>query len=172
MDQKMSDALNAHLNVEFYSAHYYLAMSAYYHSIDLNGFAGWMRAQAQEELVHAMKFFDFINSREGRILLADIKVPPTSWEGPSAAFGDALKHEQEVTEKIYRLVDLALEKRDHATSNFLQWFVTEQVEEEATAKQIVQQLKLVGGDGNGLFLMDRELGRRSGEAETEPGPAE
>lgn len=163
IDRKMLDALNEHLNVEYYSAYYYLAMSAYFHDTDLNGMASWMRVQYQEELAHAGRFFDFIADREGTISLKPIEAPPQAWDGPLAVFEDALAHEKSVTQRIYELVDLSLEMRDHASNTFLQWFVTEQVEEEATASEIIQQLKLVGGDGNGLFLLDRELGQRSPE---------
>ena len=161
MQPKMLEALNEHLNVEFYSAYYYLSMSAYFHDTDFNGFGQWMRTQYQEELAHAGKFYDFINDRDGRVTLTEIQTPPHQWDSPLAVFEDALSHEKDVTQKIYELVDLSLEMRDHATNTFLQWFVTEQVEEEATASEIIQQLKLVGNDGNGLFLMDRELGQRT-----------
>ena len=157
---KMLDAMNEHLNVEFYSAYYYLGMSAHFHDADLNGFGSWMRLQFQEELAHADKFFEFINDREGIIDLKLIDAPPKKWDSPLDVFQKALAHEQMVTQKIYDLVDLSLEIRDHATNTFLRWFVTEQVEEEFTASEIIQQLKLVGNDGNGLFLMDRELGQR------------
>ena len=157
---KMLEAFNKHLNSEKYSAYYYLSMSAFFHDKDLNGFATWMRTQYQEELAHAAKFFDFINDREGVVDLPAIESPPSEWDSPLNVFEDALKHEQGVTQKIYGLVDLSLEHRDHASNSFLQWFVTEQVEEEATVTEIIQQLKLVGNDGNGLFLMDRELGQR------------
>jgi ferritin len=164
----MLEAFNEHLNVEFFSAYYYLSMSAYFHNNDLNGFARWMRAQYEEELVHAGKFYDFINNRDGLVHLSQIATPPHKWDNPQDVFEDALKHEQEVTQKIYDLVDLSLEMRDHASNTFLQWFVTEQVEEESTASEIIQQLKLVGNDGNGLFLMDRELGQRGAQPEAAP----
>jgi ferritin len=157
---RMLEAFNEHLNVEYFSAYYYLSMSAHFHKADLNGFAQWMRVQYDEELVHAGKFFDFINDRDGVVSLTQIDTPPQEWDSPIVVFKDALKHEQEVTKKIYSLVDLSLEIRDHASNTFLQWFVTEQVEEESTASEIIQQLKLVGDDGNGLFLLDRELGQR------------
>lgn len=160
MQPKMLEALNEHLNEEFFSAYYYLSMSAYFHDTDFNGFGQWMRMQYQEELAHAAKFYDFINDRGGKVTLTEIQTPPHAWDSPLAVFEDALSHEKEVTQKIYKLVDLSLEMRDHAANTFLQWFVTEQVEEESTATEIMQQLKLVGDDGNGLFLMDRELGQR------------
>ena len=165
---KMLEAMNEHLNVEYYSAYYYLSMSAYFHDSNLNGLGSWMRMQYQEELIHAGKFYDFINDRDGAVKLQQIAAPPNKWDSPLDVFQDALKHEQEVTQKIYDLVDLSLEMRDHASNTFLQWFVTEQVEEEATASEIIQQLKLVGNDGNGLFLLDRELGQR-GPAAAEEG---
>ncbi len=163
---KIQQALNGQLNAEFYAAYHYLAMSAYFHSINLGGFATWMRTQAQEELMHAMRIYDFINDREGDIQLQEINAPSMKWDGPRAAFEDAYEHEKEVTEQINRLVDLSLEMRDHATNTFLQWFVTEQVEEEATASEIFHKLKLVGNDGNGLFLLDRDMGQRTSD-ETE-----
>ncbi len=166
---RMLEAFNEHLNSEFFSAYYYLAMSAHFHDTDLNGFGTWMRMQYQEELAHAGKFYDFINDREGVVELRPIAAPPQKWESPLHAFEDALKHEQEVTQRIYGLVDLSLEMRDHASNTFLQWFVTEQVEEESTASEIIQQLKLVGNDGNGLFLMDRELGQRQAADEVTEG---
>lgn len=135
-------------------------MSAYFLSINLKGFANWMRVQAQEELTHAMKFFDFINERSGRISLLEAKAPPKEWESPLAAFEDAYEHEQFVSSRINQLVDLSLEERDHASNNFLQWFVSEQVEEEASVDEVAQKLKLIGGDGGGLFMLDQELGQR------------
>jgi len=168
MQPIMLETLNKQLNVEYYSAYYYLSMSAHFHDTDLNGLGQWMRMQYQEELAHAAKFFDFINDRDGKVTLTQIETPPHAWDGPLSVFEDALKHEQEVTQKIYDLVDLSLEIRDHATNTFLQWFVTEQVEEESTASEIIQQLKLVGSDGNGLFLLDRELGMRAPASEASP----
>ncbi|MDE2998183.1 MAG: ferritin [Gemmatimonadota bacterium] len=154
-------ALNQQLNSELYASYYYLSMSAYFHATNLTGFASWMRAQAQEELIHAMKIYDFINDREGEIALTTVAAPTRHWDDSLAAFEDAYRHEKAVTAQIYDLVDLSVEERDHATNTFLQWFVTEQVEEEATASDIVNKLKLVGNDGNGLFLLDRDLGTRN-----------
>jgi ferritin len=165
IDKRIQDALNEQLNAEFFASYYYLSMSAFFKETDFDGFATWMRGQAQEELSHAMKIFDFINDREGVVELAEIKAPTLTWDGPLTAFEDAYTHEKEVTEQIYRLVDMSLEKRDHATNTFLQWFVTEQVEEESAANDIVNKLKLVGNDGNGLFLLDRDLGERGTQEE-------
>ena len=131
-------------------------MSAYFQSINLPGFANWMRVQTQEELVHAMKFYDFINERGGRVTLQQVEAPPTEWSSPLDVFENAYKHERKVTD----LVSLAFGEGDHATSIFLQWFVTEQVEEEASADEVVQKLKLVGDASGGLFMLDREMGQR------------
>ncbi len=160
LGEKIQDALNGQLNWEFYSSYLYLAMSACFHSINLEGFASWMRVQALEELYHAMKFYSFIEERGGRVTLVEVGKPPTEWASPLAAFEDAFGHEQGVTSRINNLVDLALSEKDHATNNFLQWFVSEQVEEEASIDEVIQNLKLVEGQGNGLFMIDRELAQR------------
>lgn len=157
---KMQDALNGQLNSELYSSYLYLSMAAYFQALNLGGFANWMRVQVQEELMHAMKFYDYINEREGRIVLQPVEGPPPEWDSPLAAFEHAYRHEQEVSVLINNLVNLAIEEKDHATNNFLQWFVSEQVEEEASFNEVVQRLKLVGHDATGLFLIDRELSQR------------
>lgn len=157
---KMQDAINDQINYELYSAYIYLSMSAYYLSINLPGFANWMHVQAQEEMFHAMKFYGFVNGRGGRVTLTTIAGPETSWENPSSPFIDALLHEQKVTTRINNLVNMAIEERDHASNIFLQWFITEQVEEEANAEAIIRQLELIGNDKSGLFMIDRELGLR------------
>jgi len=158
---KILQSLNAQINLEYHSSYSYLAMSKYFLEQNLNGFASWMRVQAQEELIHAMKIFDFINERDGTIQFADIKQPRQQWDTPLDAFEDALTNEKSVSESIYDIVDLSLSERDHATNAFLQWFVSEQVEEESLIKEVIDNLKLVGNDGNGLFLLDRDLGQRS-----------
>ena len=160
VNNKIEGALNQQLNAELYSSYLYLSMSAYFQSINLPGFANWMRVQAQEELVHAMKFYDFINERGGRVMLQQVKAPPAEWSSPLDVFENAYKHEQKVTGLINDLVNLAVGERDHATNIFLQWFVTEQVEEEASADEVVQKLKLVGDDSGGLFMLDGEMGQR------------
>lgn len=159
LTQKIGDALNRQMNRELFSGYLYLSMSAYFESSNLPGFASWMKIQVQEEMVHSMKFFGFINERDGRALMQDIEAPQTRWESPAAAFADALKHEQMVTGLINDLVDLSIEEKDHATNSFLQWFVTEQVEEESTANDVLQKIKLAG-DGAGLFMLDQQLGQR------------
>ena len=160
ISKKVQDALNRQCNREMYSAYLYLSMSAYFQSLNLKGFANWMRVQTQEEMVHAMKFYDHINERNGRVTLQPVDGPPTEWASPLAVFEAAYKHEQNVTGLINDLVSLAVSEKDNATNIFLQWFVTEQVEEEASADEIVQQLKLIGDDANGLFMLDRELAQR------------
>jgi ferritin len=158
--KNIQTALNNQLTAELYSSYLYLSMSAYFQSVSLPGFANWMRVQAQEELVHAMKFYDFINERGGRVTLQPVEGPPTQWSSPLDAFENAYKHEQKVTGLINDLVNLAIKEGDHATNIFLQWFVTEQVEEEASADEVVQKLKLMGGAKGGLFMLDREMGQR------------
>jgi len=160
ISEKMQDALNGQLNAELYSAYLYVSMSAYFESMNLRGFANWMRVQAQEEVVHAYKFYSHLNERGGRVILPQIDGPPTEWDSPLAAFEAVYEHEQKVTGLINDLVDLAVAERDHATNNFLQWFVTEQVEEEASASEVVEGLKLIGDAKAELFMLDRELGQR------------
>ena len=160
ISKKMEGALNAQVNAELYSAYLYLSMESYFKSLNLNGFANWMRVQTQEEVSHAMKIYDFINERGGRALLKGIEGPPTKWKSPLAVFEAAYAHEQKVTGLINDLVDLAIKEKDHATNSFLQWFVNEQVEEEASADEIVQQLKMMENAPGGMFMLDRELGQR------------
>ena len=160
ISDKIQEAFNEQINAELYSSYLYLAMSAYFESTGLPGFANWMRCQAQEEVVHAMKFYSFICERGGTVKLGAIDGPPIKWESPLGVFEEAYAHEQKVTGLINGLVDLAIEEKDHASNNFLQWFVAEQVEEEASADEVVQKIKLAGERGGGLFMVDRELGQR------------
>jgi ferritin len=161
LSEKMENALNGQLNAEMYSGYLYLSMNAYFKSINLDGFANWMHYQAQEELAHAMKFYDFIISRGGRVKLAQVDAPPNTWDSPLAIFEATLEHEQKVTGLINDLVELALAEHDHASNIFLQWFVSEQVEEEENVGGVLEQLKLMGEAKGGLFMMDRELAKRS-----------
>ncbi len=156
----MVNAINKQLNAELYSAYLYLSMGAYFESIDLSGFANWMRVQAQEELSHAMKFYDHLVQRGARVTLGVIEAPPTEWDSPLAVFDHVYKHEQMVTGLINKLVDLAISLSDHATHNFLQWYVAEQVEEEESASGVLQKVKLAGDDSSGLLMLDQELARR------------
>ena len=160
LSEKMQEKLNSQLNAELYSAYLYLSMSAYFESLNLPGFANWMRVQAREEQMHAEKFFDHINERDGRVSLRPIDGPPTTWTSPLAVFEEVYRHEQKVTGLINSLVSASLKESDHATNSFLQWFVTEQVEEESSAQKVLQSLKLVGKDGAGLLMLDRELAQR------------
>lgn len=158
--KNVQEALNEQLNAELYSSYLYLSMSAYFDSINLSGAKQWMHVQAMEELVHAMKFYNFINERNGRVVLKSIETPPMQWDSPLVAFEAAYQHEQKVTGLINDLVNLAVAENDHATNIFLQWFVTEQVEEEMSTDEVVQKLKLVGDAPGQLFMVDRELGLR------------
>ena len=157
---KIEKALNDQINAEMYSSYLYLSMSSYFSSINLNGFATWMRVQAQEELMHAMKFYDYVIERGGRVTVKAIEAPPAEWDSPLKVFEHVYTHEQKVTGLINDLVNLAIAEKDHATTAFLQWFVTEQVEEESSADEIVQKVKLVGDQGAGLLMLDQELGQR------------
>ncbi len=157
---KMLKALNDQVNAEMSSSYLYLSMESYFQSVSLSGFASWMRGQVQEELFHGMKIYDYICERGGRVVLDTIKKPDASWKSPLAAFKHVLKHEELVTSLINDLMDLAIAEKDHATQNFLQWFVAEQVEEEASVGEIVDKLKLIKDDTSGLFLLDAELGKR------------
>ncbi len=156
----MQNAMNDQVTAEFYSAHLYLSMSAYLESIDVPGFANWMRIQYQEEVTHAEKLLAYVIERDGRAIIKSFDSLPTEWNSALAAFEDAYAHEQKVTGLINNLMDIAISEKDHASQVFLQWFVNEQVEEEASVKAIIQQLKLLGDSKSGLFQVDRELGQR------------
>ena len=166
ISQKMQDALNAQLNAEFYSAYLYLSMSNYFESIGLKGLAHWMRMQWDEEQIHTLKLNDFVNERGGRVILSQVESPPSDWSSPLAVFEATAEHEYKVTGLINDLVNVAIEENDHATRNFLMWFVDEQVEEEASVDEVLQKLKLIGDSGQGLFMLDEQLGQR-----TPPAPA-
>jgi ferritin len=160
ISKKMEAALNGQINAETYSAYLYLSMAAYFESVNLPGFAHWMKVQTQEEMVHALKFYNFIQDRGGKVALAAIAAPKTEWKSAADAFGDAYKHEQKVTAMINGLVELAQKEKDKAADTFLQWFVTEQVEEEKSPYDILQQLKMAGNNPSALLMLDRELGAR------------
>ncbi|HPD97070.1 MAG TPA: ferritin [Synergistales bacterium] len=158
--KKMQDALNRQINEELFSSYLYLAMSADFQTKNLTGAAAWMSLQAEEERTHAMKFFHYLIERGGEVELLPIDKPQKSWKTPLDAFRDAEKHEQHITACINSLADLAVEEKDYATQNLLQWFVNEQVEEEASVGEVVAKLEMVSDSRNGLFMMDRELGKR------------
>ena len=165
LHERMEAALNEQINAELYSAYLYLAMSAQFEDMNLPGFANWMRVQFQEEQVHAMKFFDYVVERGGRVRLAPIEGPQAEWDSPLSMYEAAYEHEVKVTGLINKLVDLSTELKDHATNNVLQWFVAEQVEEEASTDGIRQQLKMVGDNPHALFMIDKELAGRTLGAE-------
>ncbi|HNR26688.1 MAG TPA: ferritin, partial [Methanobacteriaceae archaeon] len=158
LDERMEEALNYQLNRELYSGYLYLAMAAYFDDQDLPGFANWMRIQAQEELSHAMKFYDYLVRRGGRAVMDAIEAPENEWESAVAVFEQVYQHEQMVTGLIHKLVDLALELSDHATNNFLQWFVAEQVEEEESSSGVLHKVKMASQSRSGLYMLDQELG--------------
>ena len=160
LDERMEEALNYQLNRELYSGYLYLAMAAYFDDQDLPGFANWMRIQAQEELSHAMKFYDYLVRRGGRAVMDAIEAPENEWESAVAVFEQVYQHEQMVTGLIHKLVDLALELSDHATNNFLQWFVAEQVEEEESSSGVLHKVKMASQSRSGLYMLDQELGQR------------
>ena len=157
---KIETAFNDQMNFEMYSANIYLSMATWFDAKNLAGIANWMKVQYQEEMFHAMKFYDFINERGGRVLIKGIAEPSSEWDSPQAAFEGALAHERIVSGRINGLVTMAAAEKDHASVNFLQWFIAEQVEEESSVDAVAQQLKLVEGAPGGLFMLDRELGLR------------
>lgn len=160
VSKKMQDALNGQMNAELYSAYLYLAMAAYYEDTDLPGFANWMRVQAQEEMTHAMKFYDYLVQRGARVVLDTIEKPPFEWESPLNVSEHVLEHEKKVTGLINDLVNLAMEEKDHATNNFLQWYVAEQVEEEESVGSVLQKVRLAADSSSGLLMVDSELAQR------------
>ncbi len=160
LSEKMRDALNTQINREIYSAYLYLSMSAYSTYIGLKGFANWFMVQYNEEMSHAMKLYDYVNNQGGQVKLMAIDEPPTAFESVLDMFEKTLTHEKKVTAYINELVDIAIEEHDHATGIFLQWFVTEQIEEEGNDNDIIARLKLIGEDGNGLLMLDKELAAR------------
>lgn len=158
---KMAEALNQQLNNELFSAYLYLSMSAYSTYLGLTGFANWFRVQYQEETAHAMKFYHYLLDQGEQVHLKAIAQPAAEFTSPLEMFEKTLQHEQFITKCINDLVDLAMAEKDHATSIFLQWFVTEQIEEEGNDNEIIAKLKLVGNAGNGLFMLDKELAARA-----------
>jgi ferritin len=160
ISKKMQAAFNDQIGAEIFSAHLYLSMAAYLESADLPGLASWMRIQYQEEVSHGIKMFEYLIERDGRAVVPAIEAPQSEWSGVLNVFEAVWDHEQKVTGLINNMVEVALTERDHAANIFLQWFVNEQVEEEATARGIVQQLKMLGDSKAGLFQIDRELGAR------------
>ncbi len=163
----MEKALNDQINAEFFSAYLYLSMAAYFEDRNLSGCAHWMELQYQEESEHAMKIYKYINDRGGRVQLNLIETPQAQWETPLTAFEAAYKHEQYITGRINDLMKLAVELNDFATQSFLQWYLDEQVEEEANVDEIVQSFHLMNNDKRGLFMLDRELKQRQTSPDTD-----
>lgn len=164
LSQKLQAALNDQINAELESAYVYLAMAAHFEASNLTGSAGWMRRQAREEVAHAMKIFDFVNDRGGRVTLAAIAQPPSQFGSAVDVWEQVLKHEQHVTERIHQLCALAEAEKDYPAQTMLQWFVTEQVEEEKSAKTVLEQARMIGSSSSAIYFLDRHLGK---EAEKE-----
>ena len=160
LSKTLHEAMNQHFKSELYAAHLYLSMSAYCDSVNLSGFAHWMLVQAEEERGHAMRFYGFIRDRGGRVIVPSVEQPPIEFTSPLDVFEQALAHERQVAARINELYGLALQEKDYASQAFLQWFVTEQVEEDRLLSQLVETLKLAGDNGAALLMLDRELGAR------------
>jgi ferritin len=160
LSPKLEEALNNQMNNEFYSEFEYLSMAAYFHDMDLDGIANYFHVQAQEEHFHAMKIYNFINSKGGKIVLKAIKAPTTNFESPVGVFKTALDHEMFVTKSINKLMDVAIKENDHAVNSFLRWYVDEQVEEESLATKSLNRIKITGGKGEGLLIIDQEFAQR------------
>jgi ferritin len=161
LNSTVQEAINEQIKNELYSAYLYLAMSAHFEAANLPGIAKWMRLQSNEEVAHAMKFFDFVNDRGGRVTLKAIDQPPSQWRTPLVAFEQVYEHEQKVTAMIYKLFEVATKENDYPTQVMLHWFVDEQVEEEKNASTIVEQLRLIGDHPGALIMLDHHLGERS-----------
>ncbi len=161
ISEKIQQAFNDQVNAELFSAYLYLSMHHYFQAEGLPGFANWMYVQTLEEMTHAQKFFDFVNERNGRVILKAIETPQSEWESPLDAFKDALKHEEYITGQINDLLKLSRDENDYAAESFLKWFIDEQVEEEASVQEIIDKLKLMAESGHGLYIIDRELAQRT-----------
>ncbi|WP_421919400.1 ferritin [Marinifilum sp.] len=161
INKNVEKILNEQINEEFWSAYFYLSMSNYFNANGMPGFANWMKVQFEEETFHAMKMLDYINERGGRVILKPIPEVPSEWDGVVNVFEETLAHEEKVTSLIHECVNVAIAEKDHATVNLLQWFVDEQVEEEAGVTEILDQLRMFEGKGHGLYMMDKEFKARS-----------
>ncbi len=160
MDKKLQDALNTQLKNEMYSAYLYLSMAAFFESKNLPGFSHWMKVQAKEEQGHGMKFFDFLNDRGARVILQEIPQPPSDFSSAQEIFEETLEHEKNVTGLLNQLYELSIEVNDNAAAIFLQWFITEQIDEEKNPTLILETLKLIKPDSAALIMLDRELAKR------------
>ncbi len=164
---RLQDAINQQINSEMYSAHLYLSMAAYFETLSLTGFAHWMRMQFEEETSHALKLFDYVNDRNGRVALRAIEQPPVEFESPHSVMRLALEHERLVTNMINDLYTLAVSERDYPSHVLLEWFVSEQVEEEKALTEIVDHMDIIRDDGAGLLILDARLGDRTAEESAE-----
>ncbi|MDP4144870.1 MAG: ferritin [Bacillota bacterium] len=153
--------LNSQTNYEFASAHLYLAMQAYCEAQDLPGFSNFFKVQVEEEKFHAMRFFNYINQMNGRVIITSINEPQNEFGSMLELFKETLKHEQEITQRIYNLMNIATEEREHATISFLKWFIDEQVEEETTVTNVIKRLERIGDDPAALYMLDQELAQRT-----------
>lgn len=160
ISKKLQDAINAQINAEFWSAYLYLSMAMHFENEGHAGMANWFRIQFREEQAHAEIFMNYLNSRGGRVELAPIAEVPTKWDSPLAAFEHTLTHEEKVTSLINEIYAIAVEEKDYATCNKLDWFVSEQVEEEETARGLIDRLKLIGDNGLALYTVNQELATR------------
>jgi len=160
LSKTMENAINKQIQAEYYSSYMYLAMAAYCDSVNMPGYAHWMREQAEEELEHALKFYHYIVERGGRVVLEAIEQPPVEYDSLLAVAEATYAHEQKVTSLIHSLYEVSVAEKDYASQVFLQWYIKEQVEEEDNARTIVDQFKVVGDHPNGLFMLDRQLGAR------------
>lgn len=158
--EKVAKAINKQINAELYSSYLYLAMAAHFESINWKGFGHWLKVQSKEEYGHAMKLYEYVIERGGKIALTEIATPKSEWKTPLAAFEEVYAHELKITSLINDLAKMARDEHDYATENLLQWFVNEQVEEEANAVNIVENLKLTNNAAAGLFIIDQQLGAR------------
>ena len=163
ISSKLQDAINQQINAEIYSAYLYLSMAAHFESVNLSGFAHWMKLQNDEETEHAMKLFDFVNDRGGRVTLKAIDAPPVEFGSALEVMEQTLEHERKVTGMIDRLYEMAEAEKDHAARIMLEWFIEEQIEEEKTAEDIVERLKIGGGEGAGLLMADTTMGKRGAD---------
>jgi len=161
ISKRLEEAINAQINAEMWSAYLYLSMSAYCHDQGYSGMANWFFIQFKEEQDHAQIFYNYLLSRGGRVWLKAIDAVETEWESPLAAFEATYKHEQHVTFLINSLMQIAVEEKDFAAQSRLQWFIDEQVEEEENAVDLINKLKMLNGDGHGLYVLDRELAART-----------
>ncbi len=160
IDKRLEQAINEQINKEMFSAYLYLSMSAHFENENLPGFAHWMNSQAKEEQFHAMKLFNYLIERGGKVELMALDKPQQDWDSLEAVFTDSLEHEKYITKSIWDLMDLAIELKDHASVSLLRWYVDEQVEEEATVENILSQISRIGDHGGALLLLDREFAAR------------